>query len=212
MRVIVCGSAHRTGSRGWTDAIALRRFLLAIRAASPTIIHGASHSKGADHLVDAEAEALGILRDPYPVESDLDGYGRSAPIRRNSRMIAESFPQVGAAFVIGNVGEAVGTKGHYLTNGSDHIVNLLRSHGRAVVVYRENGIEPCRDLAEARDVLGCLWRANLYREDVERAGKAVRDAAQGPEAVIAARAAVEALRVARPTLAPWLAPVEMTLQ
>ena len=211
MRVLCAGSAHRSGSRGWTDAIAVRRFLLAIRDAVPVIIHGHSHAKGADHLVDVEAEALGILRAPYPVDPAKDGYGRPAPIRRNVRMERESHPQVGACFCIGNIGEAVGTKGHYLTNGSDHMVSLLRSHGRAVVVYRENGVEPCRSLAEARTVLGCMWRAGLFREDVERAGKAVAAATQGQEAVIAARAAVESLREKRPALAPWLAPVEMVL-
>lgn len=210
MRCLVSGSSHRRGSRGWTDAVAIRRFLLAIRDAGPVIIEGESPYDGADKIVRVEAERLGILVDPCPIDRRLDGYDRPAPIRRNIRMEATKHPQVGAAFVVGNVGESVGTKGHYLSNGTDHMVSLLRAHGKAVVVYREDGVEPCRDIGEAFDVLRGLYRAGLYREDVCMVGLAVKAATDAGE-IVAARAAVEALRLARPTLAPWLAPVEMVL-
>lgn len=178
----------------------------------PVIIHGASPKGGADGLVEQEAYALGIGAVSFPILPAKDGHGRPAPIRRNERMIAEGHPNVGAAFVVGRVGEAVGTNGHYLSNGTDYTVNRLRALGKAVVVYREDGVEPCRDLGMAKAMLGDLWRAGLYRDDVARAGVAVRDACGGgQDALIAARAGVEALRVARPVLAPWLAPVEMAL-
>jgi hypothetical protein len=211
MRILCCGSAHRSGSRGWTDETMVERFLATVNAPTTVIMHGASKSDGLDEIVDRRADALGIAREPYPVDSAKDGASRGSPLRRNERMAREGRARFGAAWSIGSVGEIVGTRGCYLTNGSDHMVKTLRAREIPVVIFRENGVEPCKGGHEALTQLRRLY-AVTREAALVAPGKAVAawvDRGSMPGLLNEVRKSLACARETLPRLTPWLTPVEL---
>lgn len=228
-RVLIFGTSYSLKRKqvGWSDVLRMRSF---IAVAQPTfVIHGASPGKGADDIADIEASAyyaaLGLdPREhvlPFPVDHALDGAWPAAGHRRNARMYRDGAPSLTAGFVMGKVGSA-------LSKGSEGMAGVIRRAGKVpLVIYRENGIEPLaradepleHRLAGARGEM--LKLHHFAPADVKLAGVAVRaalDLARGMydmrragEAVMAARSALEALRIAQPRLTPWLYGVEALL-
>lgn len=140
MRLLLFGSSARRGATGWTDAAAVRTFLETVR---PSVVgHGASPSGGADALVDSVARELGLTVEPCPVDTEQDGPWPAAGMRRNGRMLVTLQPQLGGGFVSGRVGQRVGTRGCYLSNGSQDMADRLARAEVPVVIFREDGIEP----------------------------------------------------------------------
>lgn len=208
------------------------------------VAHGASPSGGADELAEQVAiehyREHGLAPDEhvrrFPMERAIDGDGGAAFLRRNARMGETVFPgmprdadvrprlpfvPLGASFVVGRVGQAVGTRGNYLSNGSQSMVAWLLDHHVPTVVFREDGIEPLTgvrgpDIAGAVDLLRrlflfsrdlalvapgkalvSLWEATARHEEVGR----LRE-----EVLTALACAREASR-----FAPWIEAVEKTV-
>jgi len=163
VRAIICGSSHRKrGAGGWTDETWLDGVL---RVLQPDLVgHGASPSGGGDVV----AEACGVRHyrerglDPdehvrrFPMEPAIDGEGGVAFMRRNARMGEQLQPTVGIALVVGRVGQAVGTRGSYLSNGTQNMVDWLRRHRVPLVIRREDETEPYSSVKAARSQIGRL--------------------------------------------------------
>lgn len=217
IRLLLCGSSHRRrGAGGWTDRAPLVRLLDALQP--DVIAHGASPSGGLDALaeeVGAEHfRARGLDPDErvrrFPMDPAFDGEGGAAFMRRNARMGEHFRPTLGAAFVTGRVGQAVGTRGNYLSNGTANMVDWLHARRVPVVVVREDGIEPYSSVKAARSQIWCL-------------GKLTGDATLGPvwhtlDALIVSpsmwREALTALACARETsrFAAWIEACEATVR
>lgn len=135
----------------------------------------------------------------------------------------------GIGCVTGRVGQAVGTKGCYLTNGSDDMARRLREGGVPVAIFREDGVEPLPvPRSEDGPLIGglravCWHLASLLpiAPEVTVAGRTCKmalEAAKRPgpspdrqELAIAVRSSLEALREACPRITPWLTPVDALL-
>lgn len=232
------GSSARRGQTAWTDPAPWQALMDA--AAPAHVAHGASPSGGADAVIDEVSRAWyrahGWRPDQhvhaFPMRRDLDGEGGGAFLRRNGRTLELFRPNVAAGLVVGRVGQAVGTRGCYLSNGSEDMARRLRAAKVPLVIYREDGVEPC-PVARAETplvgallgaclALGALFEQGLFAEDVGRAGVVVKQAmlvakerrheSRIVDALMGARAAVEALREGQPRIAPWVAPVEARLR
>ena len=204
-RVLLFGSSSRRGATGWTDPLPIRSLLATLR---PSVVaHGASPSGGADALADSEAEAASIPREPYPVDPALDGPWPAAGMRRNGRMLATFRPQLAAGFVEGKVGQRVGTRGCYLSNGSDDMARRCRAAKVPLVIVREGAVEPAEDPMALMLALYAVTR----EEALVPAGKALRAWTRGE---VAAEEVALALRCARETsrAAAWLGAVEAAVR
>jgi len=216
LRLQCFGSSTRRGAPGWTDPRPIRALMVRLIEAGYDlhVAHGASPSGGADKIVDDVARELLIpfpkCVHPFPVESQ-DGSWPRAPMMRNARMRRDFNAQIAAGFVHGKVGECVGTKGHYLSNGSDEMATAL-DYGMLpvpLVIFREDGIEPCR---RPLLMLRRLY-ANTGSHDLVAPGKAVAkclDLAESPcldDTMISLAAAREVS-----PFAPWLQSVEAYLR
>lgn len=194
------------------------------------VIEGESPGKGADILWRGEADTRGIPVDPCPMNPLLDGTHGGKFNNRNGRQITEKKPHAAIGNVVGKVGQTVGTRGHYLTNGSDDMAARVRKAGLPLAILREDGWEPLPvrvsgdgpmvdAMQAARGGLVTLHNAGF---DVVAAGKAVKAAleagkalrphAEVAEALVAALAALEGLREGSPRLSPWVQVVEATLR
>lgn len=141
MRLLVFGSSARRGATGWTDPAPVRSLLETLRPSA--VGHGASPSGGADALANSIARELGVTVEPYPMDPEMDGSGGGgAFLRRNARMLATFRPQLGAGFVSGRVGQRVGTRGCYLSNGSDDMARRCVAAEVPLLIVREDGVEP----------------------------------------------------------------------
>jgi hypothetical protein len=208
-RLLLCGSSHRKrGAGGWTDPAPVVDLL---RVLQPVFVaHGKSPSGGLDeiadtvareHFVDRGLEAERVC--PYPMEPRLDGEGGAAFMRRNARMGSDFAPDLGASFVVGRVGQAVGTRGNYLSNGSQNMVDWLHRHRIPVVVFREDGVEPAADPLAA---LRLLYRVTRD-ERLVAPGKALAATAAREEVLTALACAREGSR-----WAPWVEAVERAVR
>lgn len=125
---IVC-----TGSRSWTNVAQLEAILNEALAASPNgrleVAHGNSHGGGADQFVAVWCDRHRRVVDewPFPVNADIDGRHRGAPLKRNERMITTFNPDMVIAF------RAVGK-----SNGTDHTVQFARRMGIPAEVHHES--------------------------------------------------------------------------
>lgn len=90
-----------TGSRSWVDGdqvFDVLQDLLRDYGQGLVIAHGQSSGGGADLLVAQYAKQLGIDQKPYPVDRELDGNHRGAPLNRNTRMLDDFRPDLVIAF------------------------------------------------------------------------------------------------------------------
>lgn len=150
------GSSARRGATGWTDRTRVNRTLVISRP--DIVIDGASPSDkpdgGADRMVHEEAVRLGLRSERCPYESAVDGPTPRGFFARNVRQYVTWKPTVAAGFISGKVGSP-------LSSGSAHMLGVCLQ-GRngvppcPVVVYRDNGIEPC-DLGTALAQLRRLY-------------------------------------------------------
>lgn len=217
MKVLLAGSSHRrAGSGGWTLVEPVERFLRVVQPEE--VAHGASPAGGLDTIADDAAVAYYRARglDPeehvrrFPMRPEVDGAGGF--LRRNARMGASFEPDLGAAFCVGRVGECVGTRGHYLSNGTDSMVSWLHVHRVPTVVFREDGVEPHSNPSVA---LGALRRLYVVTRD-ERLippGLALRMFAEISETPTSREEVLTALACAREgsRWAPWIEAVEKTV-
>ena len=144
------GSSARRGATGWTDRARLRAV---IDACQPdATVDGASPSGGADDVFHEEAVehflARGMAPDlarRCPMDPRLDG--AHGFLRRNARQYREHRPALA-------VGGITGKAGSPLSSGSANMLSIcLRGLPGvppcAVVVLRDNGVEPHVDLDTA---------------------------------------------------------------
>lgn len=220
LRLLGFGSSARRSFTPWTSPAPWAALL---RAARPTHVgHGASPSGGGDAVIDEVSRTyyhkLGLDPDeqvlPFPMYRPLDGAGNGAFMARNGRMLKTFRPHVAAGLVVGRVGQAIGTRGCYLSNGSDDMAQRLWAARVPLVIYREDGVEPCRALADALGMLRVLFYecgrdpaliapGKALKSWIERGGNTFDELHEMLTALACAR---EASR-----LGPWLAPIEATL-
>jgi hypothetical protein len=216
------GSSARRGATGWTDGARVR---WVIDTAQPDlVVDGASPAGGADQLVHDTAQfhfALCTLDPDHhaircPVDTLLDGPWPRAGMRRNERMYRTHRPGLAAGFVSGKVGTP-------LSSGSAHMAGiclaglpgLAKGHYHAfpcaVVVYRDDGVEPYSSIAVAHRQLQRLYAATKDRALIVP-GKALRSMCEcgdpPPDEVLAS------LEFARDgsRWAPWLDAVIATVR
>ena len=205
------------GSRAWTDKRRIAYLLETVRPYS--VIEG--EANGADAIARNEAMARDIVVRRFPVDNAIDGAWPAAGHKRNARMYRDGAPSLAAGFVTGKVGSP-------LSKGSEGMASVIRRAGKVpLAIYREDGIEPLARADEPLEHRLAVARGEMLKlhhfapADVKLAGVAVRaalDLARGMydmrragEAVMAARSALEALRIAQPRLTPWLYGVEALL-
>lgn len=237
VRLLVCGSSRRPrGAGGWTDETWLDGVL---RTLQPTLLaHGASPSGGGDAVAEWCGERHFRERglDPdehirrFAMDPRIDGEGGRAFMRRNARMgetffagwpaLAArpgAFIPLGIALCVGGVGEKVGSRDCYLSNGTDNMVRWMRAHRIPVVVRRENGVELARfgpptaePLTVALDVLRKLYAATQDKRLVAP-GKALASLCEcgDPEPDEVAIALLYAAEGSR--WAPWIEAVAATV-
>lgn len=181
--------------------------------------------RGADGVFHAEAIRLGLTVTPHPAA--WSRLGKRAGMVRNGEMAP--LANVGVGCVVGQVGQKVGSKGHYLTNGSDDMARRLMKRNVPLVVYRENGVEPLYVPRSPDPPLVATLRAVCWHlagllplsPEVATAGKTAKAALErvkclGPheevrEVLLAVQNSLEAVREAAPQVAPWITPVELRL-
>lgn len=196
------GSSARRHATAWTDRARVRAV---IEACQPdVVVDGASTAGGADDIVHGEAVVLGIRSLRCPVDHALDGAWPAAGHRRNARMYREHRPSLAAGFVSGRVGMP-------LSSGSAGMARIcLRGLDGVppcpVVVYREDGIEPYRDLSMALAMLRLLYVVTKD-ERLVPPGKALKMMAPRDEAIAALGFAAEGSR-----WAPWIEAVIATVK
>ncbi len=163
------GSSARRGAAGWTDRARVRAVIDLVQP--DVTVDGASPSGGADHVFFAEAcehfTARGLDVDRTrccPMDPALDGPGGRAFLRRNERMYRTWRPSLAAGFVTGKVGSP-------LSSGSKGMARICLAGLRGddprvvlappcpVVIYRDDGVEPYRDLATALGQFRRLYAA-----------------------------------------------------
>jgi len=203
------GSSARRGQRPWTDRASVRRILDVCQP--DRTVDGESPSGGADELFHEEARAhflavgLGALRaQRCPVSTALDGRWPGAGPRRNARLFRTHRPTLAAGFVAGVVRSP-------MSSGSAHMASIcLRGLPDvppcALVIVREDGVEPCADVTAAYQQLRRLWAATRDERLVPAAWAllALRAGQTSPdEALAALGCAREGSR-----WAPWLEAVE----
>lgn len=110
-KILVCGS------RGWTDANAIRERLDQL-AGPYTILHGAA--KGADIIAANHAASKGYEAHAYP--ADWARHGKRAGIVRNNEMLDQN-PDLVIAFQLDN------------SRGTQHTINEARRRGIPVEVH-----------------------------------------------------------------------------
>ena len=162
------GSSHRRGAIGWTDQARPR---WAIDTCQPDrTVDGKSPAGGADDVFHDAARLHYTLRGlgpdartaRCPASHALDGYGGVAFLRRNARMYRTHRPSLAAGFITGKVGSP-------MSSGSRAMARICLSGLRGddprvvlappcpVVIYRDDGVEPYRDLATALRQLRRLY-------------------------------------------------------
>jgi hypothetical protein len=220
VKLLLCGSSHRPrGSGGWTLPAPVADLL---RVLQPNFVaHGDSPAGGLDEIADGVARghfgALGIDPEervcPYPMLPHIDGSGRRAFIRRNARMCRDFGPDLGAAFVVGRVGQCVGTNGNYLSNGAQSTVDWLHAHRVPVVVFREDGLEPCDNVNASLAMLRRLY-AVTRDERLVPPGKALRAFAEISEVPVSREEVLTALACTREGArwAAWIEAVERAVR
>jgi hypothetical protein len=219
---MVFGTAPQGDAPGWTDPAPIRGLLEVARP--DVLVHPAT--EGPPLIADGIAAELGITRAPMSVRP------REGELMYRHRLVqASSF---GVIFAVGKAGErSSDLDGGLGWDLRRQPVERSRDVQRPVVVYREDGVEgpPIRarfpkggDLEYARDELRRLWLAAPWaRTAIQAAGEAATDAARqsgdGPSftrelnaKIAAAWAAVEALRIREPRIAPWLIIAERLLR
>lgn len=149
------GSSARRGATGWTDRARVR---WVFDTAQPDlVVDGASPAGGADDIVHGEAIAAGVRAIRCHVNTAIDGPWPRAGMRRNERMYRTHRPGIAAGFVSGKVGTP-------LSSGSAHMAGIcLRGLSDvppcAVVIYREDGVEPYSSIAVAYEQMRRLYAA-----------------------------------------------------
>jgi hypothetical protein len=123
---IVC-----TGSRSWTNVGQLESILDRYLANNSRleVAHGNSYGGGADRFVADWCDShRGVVDEwPFPVNAEIDGRHRGAPLKRNERMITAFNPEIVLAF------RAAGK-----SNGTDYTVHFARRMGIPVEVHNES--------------------------------------------------------------------------
>lgn len=210
------GSSARRGATGWTNRA---RFRAVLDIAQPdATVDGASPSLGADELFHEAATEHFLARDLLPslarrcpMEPAKDGHHRGRFMNRNARQYREHRP----ALAVGGVTGKVGAK---LSAGSANMLSIcLRGLPGvppcAVVVLRDNGIEPYTDLDTA---LGQMRRLYAATKDAHlgNPGAALVALTRGETTAAEVLAVLAALAFAREgsRWAPWIAAVEATVR
>lgn len=208
------GSSARRGATGWTDATKIRRV---VDACQPDrCVHGASAAGGADavfaeqareHFFARGSDTAPVMREP--VDTSVDGPWPAAGHRRNARMYRTWMPNLAAGFISGKVGSP-------LSSGSAGMLRICqqglfaRQDRRvmlappcAVVVYRDDGVEPDPDpLATMRRLYAVTRDERLIQP-----GKALAMGAPRDETLAALAFAAEGSR-----WAPWIEAVEAAVR
>lgn len=214
------GSSARRGATGWTDRARVRSVIDTCRP--DRTIDGASPAGGADHVFFAEAVqhffARGLDVAPAsrePVDHALDGPWPAAGHRRNERMYRTWLPSLAAGFVSGKVGLPMssGSRGMAricLTGRRGTDARVVLAPPCAVVIYREDGVEPHERLSVALAQLHLLREATGDERLVVPCGALDafwRRSCSASEVLAALAFAADGSR-----WAPWIEAVEATVR
>lgn len=127
MRVLI------TGSRHWKDLSRIVAFMQSLPHHA-VVIHGASPGGGVDSMADFAAKGCNLRVEPYPVDHELDGPWPAAGMRRNSRMVNWSRPDIAVAF-----------RSPGKSNGTDDCIGKARRYGADCFVLLEGDPDGSQD-------------------------------------------------------------------
>lgn len=224
------------GSRSWTcgteacavlDTVVVTKLLHGACGLDADEPFDAKRLQGADRVFHEAATARGILVEPHAASWRRFRL-KAGPIRNEE--MARLGPKLAVQCVVGRVGQRVGKQGAYLTNGSQHMADCLRSRAIPLAVFRWDGIEPIplaqgdRMALALGESLGYLLGVYLAFRDsrLVPAGKALRKIDHRARARYATRELVQEIdsilvllaeaRNILPGAAPWIQTIEATLK
>lgn len=217
VRLLGFGSSGRRGSRPYTDP---RPWRALIDACVPDFVgHGDSPCGGGDTIVDNISRPHFTARglDPkkrvlrFPWNRIVDGTGNDRFMRRNGRMDRAFMANLAAGLVVGKVGEAVGTNGCYLSNGSEDMARRLRARKVPLIIYRENGVEPFQSPEVALVALRQLYAVTREPALVPLGLALASHISSRLTMAAEVRGELNRAKEAAPRFAPWLEPILATL-